>query len=190
MMSARGIIIVVTLFLARPLVAQTYTDRLQAQTSTATVRIHQSAAIDAVVNGKINTDEEDRIAKEEAKKAAEQTTPAAPTVRANDDDESSTAEVDTQKKVYRNAYKTTGYRVQVFAGSNSREDKAKAESIGTAIKHLFPDQPVYVHFYSPRWICRMGNYRTFDEAQAVLTRVQEAGYNAATIVKGTITLTN
>ncbi|MCD7714226.1 MAG: SPOR domain-containing protein [Prevotella sp.] len=97
---------------------------------------------------------------------------------------------DTGKKVILNAQKVQGYRVQVFSGGNSRNDKNQAESIGEQIKRLFPDQPVYVHFYSPRWICRMGNYRTYDEAQAMLARVREAGFKQASLVKGTITPTD
>ena len=52
----------------------------------------------------------------------------------------------------------------------------------------YPDQPVYVHFYSPRWICRIGNYRTYEEANQMLRLVKEMGYSAATIVKGQITV--
>ena len=52
----------------------------------------------------------------------------------------------------------------------------------------YPDQPVYVHFYSPRWICRVGNYRTLEEAQNMLTKLRELGLYQATIVKGKITV--
>ena len=84
--------------------------------------------------------------------------------------------------------KVAGYRVQVFAGGNTRNDRMKAERIGSEIKSLFPGVPVYVHFYSPRWICRMGNYRTYEEAHAVLERVKNNGYQSAIIVKGKITV--
>ena len=92
-----------------------------------------------------------------------------------------------QKKVMKGV-KVAGYRVQVFAGGNTRNDRIKAERIGSEIKGLFPGVPVYVHFYSPRWICRMGNYRTYEEAHAVLERVKNNGYQSAIIVKGKITV--
>lgn len=95
--------------------------------------------------------------------------------------------IDTRKKVMK-GYKVNGYRVQVFAGGNSRNDRIKAEKIGSEIKALFPGVPVYVHFYSPRWICRMGNYRTYEEAHEVLTRVKNNGYDSAIIIKGKITV--
>lgn len=90
-----------------------------------------------------------------------------------------------QKKIMKGV-KVAGYRVQVFAGGNTRNDRLKAERIGSEIKSLFPGVPVYVHFYSPRWICRMGNYRTYEEAHAVLERVKNNGYQSAIIVKGKI----
>ena len=96
--------------------------------------------------------------------------------------------VDMSKKVMRRSYKTNGYRVQVFAGGNSRNDKIKAQQAGNAVKAAFPSQPIYVHFYSPRWICRMGNYRTYDEASAILQQVKKLGYKQACIVKGKISV--
>ena len=96
--------------------------------------------------------------------------------------------VDMRKKVMRKSYKVTGYRVQVYAGGNSRNDRLKAEQTGNNIKMKFPDQPVYVHFYSPRWICRMGNFRTLGEAQKVLAKVKALGYRQACLVKGQITV--
>ena len=96
--------------------------------------------------------------------------------------------VDTRKKVMRRSYKVNGYRVQVFAGGNTRNDKIKAQNAGNAVKQAFPSQPVYVHFYSPRWICRMGNYRTYEEASAILHQVRKMGYKQACIVSGKITV--
>lgn len=96
--------------------------------------------------------------------------------------------VDMSKKVMRRSYKTNGYRVQVFAGGNSRNDKIKAQQAGNAVKAAFPSQPIYVHFYSPRWICRMGNYRTYEEANAILQQVKKLGYKQACIVKGKISV--
>lgn len=94
--------------------------------------------------------------------------------------------VDTSKKVMRRSYKVNGYRVQVFAGGNSRADKQKAQQAGNAVKRAMPDQPVYVHFYSPRWICRVGNYRSYQEANRVLSQVKKLGYKQACIVSGKI----
>lgn len=96
--------------------------------------------------------------------------------------------IDTSKKVMRGGRKVTGYRVQAYSGGNSRADRQKAENIGNAIKMRFPDLPIYVHFYSPRWICRVGNFRTYQEANEVLKEVKSMGYRQACIVKGKITV--
>lgn len=104
------------------------------------------------------------------------------------DEEPETPTVDMRRKVMRHARKVPGYRVQAFAGGNTRADKQKAEQIGRAIKMAYPEQPIYVHFYSPRWICRVGNFRTYGEAQQMLSKVRALGFKAATIVKGKITV--
>ena len=88
----------------------------------------------------------------------------------------------------RNARKVTGYRVQVFAGGNKREDREKAQQAGNRIKAAFPNQPVYVHFYSPSWKCRMGNFVNYDEAQHMLNQLRKMGFKQAVIVKGKITV--
>ncbi len=171
---------------------QTYLDHLQTDIAgRGTVRVVESIAIDTILSKKINLDELAKANRETTRKK-ELTADKVKVVKKTDEetDEDSHVEVDTSKKVVKNAFKTTGYRVQVYAGGNSRDDKNKAEKIGNDIKHLFPEQPVYVHFYSPRWICRVGNFRTYEDAQEILTQVRAAGYKQANIVKGTITITN
>ena len=96
--------------------------------------------------------------------------------------------LDHGKKIMKGGTKVNGWRVQVFAGGNGRADRQKAERIGEEIKTLFPSEPIYVHFYSPRWICRMGNYRTYEEAHDMLLQVKQMGYPSAVIVKGKITV--
>jgi hypothetical protein len=93
---------------------------------------------------------------------------------------------DMRKKVMRRSFKMQGYRVQVYSGGNSRADRQRAETAGAVMKANFPDQPIYTHFYSPSWKCRMGNYKSQAEAQAYLSRVRKLGYRQACIVKGMI----
>ena len=63
-----------------------------------------------------------------------------------------------------------------------------AEQVGNDIKANYPNVPVYVHFYSPRWICRVGNYRTYEEAHQMLLSIRNLGYKEASIVKGKVTV--
>lgn len=104
------------------------------------------------------------------------------------DEAADASDIDMRKKMPRRSYKVNGYRVQVFAGGNSRDDKLKAQKAGNDVKRAFPEQPVYVHFYSPRWICRIGNFRTYEEANSVLRHVKGMGYKQACIVSGKITV--
>ena len=185
--------------------AQTYLETLRKDIpGQGHVTVTQSKEIDDLVNGtptvevaKPKAEPEKATAKKEKK--AEQTavketetikrpaeTRTTEPVTAEADDANAT--IDTSKKMMRGSYKITGYRVQAFSGGNSREDKNKAREIGDAIKRRFPTQPVYVHFYSPRWTCRIGNYRTYEEASQVLREIKAMGYSGASIVKGKITV--
>lgn len=176
-----------------------FTQRLQKSNSgEGKVTVTQDKAIDDLVNG---TAEQKAAPQKQSEKKEK---PVAVTTQKEQEKQSDdkTAEVktaetqqqvifpdttDTRKKVIK-GYKVNGYRVQVFAGGNSRNDRIKAERTGSEIKAQFPGVPVYVHFYTPRWICRMGNYRTYEEAHEVLTRVKNLGYESAIIVKGKITV--
>ena len=83
---------------------------------------------------------------------------------------------------------TTGYRIQVYKGGDSRSERLKAEKIGKEIKSHYHDLPVYVHYYAPQWICRVGNYLTYEEAHQMLLSIRQLGYTEAIIVKGKITV--
>ncbi len=104
------------------------------------------------------------------------------------ENEAEIASVDTRKKVLRNAHKVTGYRVQVFSGGSNRTDREKAQKAANKVKAKYPQLPVYVHFYSPSWKCRVGNFRTYAEANKVLKQIKAMGYSQACIVKGQITV--
>ena len=211
--------------------AQTYLDYLkQKNPGQGVVTVHQSKAIDELVNGKQiapqdnktkttpqpqknltdtqrkNTETQHKATEPQHKEGTATTQhKLAPdslkknettkegnhesnTQKAENKEETDMPVVDMRKKVMRKSYKVTGYRVQVYAGGNSRADRLKAEQTGNNIKMKFPDQPVYVHFYSPRWICRMGNFKSLAEAQKVLAKVKALGYKQACLVKGKITV--
>ena len=202
----RRLLIILTLCVGCVIVADaqsTFTERLQKSNSgEGKITVTHDQSIDELVNGKkaVPVQAAPKKQAETTKKQTETTT--ATTRQENDRDEkneqaaaqqeteTTTATpdtIDTRKKVMK-GYKINGFRVQVFAGGNSRNDRVKAERTGNEIKSLFPEEPVYVHFYSPRWICRMGNYRTYEEAHAILRSVRELGYQSAIIVKGKITV--
>lgn len=171
--------------------AQTFTQRIQKPVAgQGTVTIHQDSVIDRLVNNAtLGIKSASPAAKPATQKPASQPGSASQSSQTGSTSLSSSVDtVDTSKKVIRGGYKVAGYRVQAFAGGNSRADRIKAEQTGNNIKAQFADVPVYVHFYSPRWICRVGNYRTYEEAHQMLVSLRKLGYTQATIVKGKITV--
>ena len=87
-----------------------------------------------------------------------------------------------------NGTSITGYRVQVYKGGNTKNDREAANRIGQEMKNLFKDEAVYVHFFLPNWICRIGDYRTYEEAYSVKQKLENSGYKDVLIVKGRITV--
>lgn len=197
----RFVIILTLTFAASALCnAQNYLQHLQGKKDgQGDVTVTQSKEIDELVN-KANTlsvttptatkkrsnKETDDTESEKETTHTRKIANTEPRDETNEDTESPM--VDTRRKVLRKSYKVNGYRVQVFAGGNSRNDKIKAQRIGNEIKQAFPEQPVYVHFYSPRWICRIGNFRSFEEANNILHQIKKMGYKQACIVSGKITV--
>ena len=202
-------------FLPFSLSAQTFTQRIQNKgTASGTIVIHQSDSIDQLVNSAklgptstssssqatssssqtTNSSSQTTNSSSQATSSSSQTTNttnvASETTPTNTDYrlEEETAEQPTTTKKVMRGYKVNGYRVQAFAGGNSRKDRQQAERIGNEIKAQFNNVPVYVHFYSPRWICRVGNFRTYEEAHQMLIGLRKMGFSQATIVKGKITV--
>lgn len=79
-----------------------------------------------------------------------------------------------------------GFRVQVYAGDNTRNARQKAQSIAIQVKNYFPELAVYAHFVSPRWVCRVGDFKTYGEAQTYLRKIRAKKFREALIVKTTI----
>ena len=193
--------------------AQTFTQRLQKNNAgEGKVTVTQSKEIDDLVNGpqdvitpaKQNTqssqttpitqnNQSTQTTQKQAEKQTEekQEKPQSQQPIAKTQQPETTIDTtytDEPRKKVLKGYKVNGYRVQVYAGGNSRDARVKAERTGREINSLFPGEPVYVHFYSPRWICRIGNYRTYEEAHQMLNAVKKLGYKSAIIVKGKITV--
>lgn len=182
------------LFTFLPSSAQSFTERIQQKTNQGegTVTIHQDQTITDLVNGPAPVAPKQNSIKRTPKPQASrpQATKATTTaVKTDTIVRKQHLDADTLDTTPKQTYKTTGYRVQVFAGGNTRQDRQRAEQAGRALREYFPNEEVYVHFYSPRWICRLGNYRTYEEAHEKMEEVRKMGYDAATIVKGKITLT-
>jgi hypothetical protein len=176
----------------------TFTQRLQqSKSGEGKVTVSHEQTIDDLVNGTAKQADTQAPQKPDDKPVAEKTDSEkarerlAKILEGEQDDDNVNPDsivVDTRKKVMRGGIKVNGYRVQAFAGGNQRKDRQRAEQVGNTIKQNFPTEPIYVHFYSPRWICRVGNYRTYEEAHQMLMNIRKLGITGASIVKGKITV--
>lgn len=75
----------------------------------------------------------------------------------------------------RMAVKTTqveGYRVMVYSGNNSRTAREEANKWAQFMRENFPGAEVYVVFESPIRSCQYGDYRTREEAEAVMYKLK------------------
>ena len=168
--------------------AQTFTQRIQQNNvGNSRVVIHQDAAIDELVNGRLTVPETPRTnGGQNNRREADRQQQRTDNTGENQREEA--LRTDSVAQVPQRTHKVMGYRIQVFVGGKTRADKRKAESTASTIRSLFPEHKVYVHFYSPRWICRMGNFRTLDEAREMLNKVVSMGYDTATLVRGQVTV--
>lgn len=71
--------------------------------------------------------------------------------------------------------KTRGFRIQVYAGNNSRVARSEATAMAARVKENFPDWPVYTSFQPPRWLCRVGDFKSMEEAYAALRQLRATG---------------
>ena len=183
-------------FLPLNLVAQTFLDRLQTKVEgQGTVTVHQDSAINRLV-----LDPQSTVDHATTTTPATGTTPTTTTSTTMSTTTGTgttptgtvtttpTETATTPTTGTRTRRTIDGYKVQAFAGGNTREDRKKAERTANNIRAQFPNVAVSAHFYSPRWVCRVGNYRTREEAQHMLTALKNLGYSQAHIVKTRVTV--
>jgi len=164
--------------------AQTFLDRLQTKVEgQGTVTVHQDSAINRIVLDPQST------VKPEDRKPTQTTTPTRQNnTAANDTTRTTPATIPATTTTVRTRRVIDGYKVQAFAGGNSREDRKKAERVANEIRTQLPNVAVSAHFYSPRWVCRVGNYRTREEARQMLSTLKGMGYSQALIVRTKVTI--
>lgn len=85
--------------------------------------------------------------------------------------------------------KMQGYRVQTYAGNNTRQAKNEANRVAASIKEHFPELSVYTSFIPPRWLCRVGDYRSIEEADAMMRKLKGTGiFKEVSIVKDQVNI--
>ena len=85
--------------------------------------------------------------------------------------------------------KIAGFRVQVYAGNNSRQARNEANQMSAQVREAFPELQVYTHFVNPRWLCQVGDFRSIEEADVVMRRLRETGeFKEVSIVRAQINI--
>lgn len=85
--------------------------------------------------------------------------------------------------------KSSGFRIQAYAGNNTRQAKNEAHQVAARIKDRFPELPIYTSFNPPRWICRAGDFRSIEEADAMMRRMKSTGmFKEVSIVRDQINI--
>ena len=177
--------ILISAFSLSTMAQEKFLSRLQGRKSAkeGVVVVHQSQEITDLVNGT-------RSSAASAKAAATKptTTTKTPATSESSSSESSASTTYTAtKRIARNRVKSNGYRIQVYAGGNSRSSRQEAQRMAARVKGSFPELPVYTHFYNPRWVCRVGDFKTYEEASSVLRQMKAiGGFKEALIIKGQI----
>ncbi len=92
------------------------------------------------------------------------------------------------KRVLKGVKKVRGFRVLAYSGGNTRIARQEAERMGQKAKQILPDQPIYVHFYSPRWMCQVGNFTNYNEARKVIKKLKKEGFTHANIIRTMVTI--
>lgn len=135
------------------------------------VTVIQDARIDDVVNNVKTADKkptDTKPATDKDKKQDGDGQTAGHREGAGEADDARTTHTERQR------YRAMGYRIQIFTGSNSRSDKMKAYDIGEKCQKKFPMLSVYPRFISPRWVCRVGDFKTLADAQEYAKKIKAA----------------
>ena len=79
--------------------------------------------------------------------------------------------------------KAKGYRIQVFAGNNTRASKERANEADRYIRANYPDLSVHTEFRNPRWLCTVGDFLYYEEAYDVMRKLRkETPYGKSIII--------
>lgn len=84
-------------------------------------------------------------------------------------------------------YKAQGYRIQVYTGANNRVSKQEALQMKQKVQSHFPELSAYVTFLSPRWVCRVGDFSSREEAADYVRQLRRKRISAEVrVVSSTI----
>lgn len=178
----RNAFFILFLLFSTGIFGQSFTQTLQEKRpGQGSVKIFQDDAIDDLVNGNVKKDfsKSEKLVNTKThneKRIADQSDES---ISLGDD-----VVIAPKNRTYKKSYSATGFRIQIFSGDDSRNSRQRAYAMGSKFKSYFPTLPVYTHFFSPHWICRVGDFRTYEEANGYLHQLHEiGGFKESAIIK-------
>lgn len=171
-------------FLALAVCAQSFTRHLQEPVQgQGKVVINHDARLDSIVNGLIYVPSKSEIkTKVESKQSIQESM--------HKSTQSKVSEALPIGQVISGASvreRVKGYRIQVFFGGNQRKDQTKAQQLGAKVQSRYPELRAYTSFESPHWRCRVGDFKTQEEAAPYVRKLRSSGYCPdATVVRSEI----
>ncbi len=134
---------------------QTFTDELRDnEYNSGSLEVVQSTTLDSIVNDK-------ELGK-------------APAVTVNNKQQTYRQRRPKYKSGQNPTERVSGFRIQIYQGTGS-EGQANAKKMQARARQAFPGFSAYVSLNGPRWVCRIGDFQTNEEAQAFLRRVRSSG---------------
>lgn len=178
----KKLILILFLFSVTEIFGQSFTQMIQKKMAgQGTVKIFQDEAIDRLVNGNMKTFVAKPVKQRSEKADAEKrnSDQSDENISLGDD-----VTIAPKNRTYKKSYSVMGFRIQIFSGDDSRNARQQAYAMGNKFKSYFSTIPVYTHFFSPHWICRVGDFRTYEEANGYLHQMHEVGeFKQAAIIK-------
>ena len=89
------------------------------------------------------------------------------------------------------AFTAVGAQAQNIIKSLERtvQGKNDAYRVASRIKEYFPELTIYTSFNPPRWLCRVGDFRSIEEADAMMRKLKATGvFKEVSIVKDQINI--
>lgn len=69
---------------------------------------------------------------------------------------------------------TGGYRIQLYSGNNARTAKNEAANRAALVDSQFPEYATYIKYDAPYWRLKAGDFRSYEDASAALSRLKAA----------------
>ena len=65
--------------------------------------------------------------------------------------------------------------VEEVGAYDNWQARNEANRVAEKVKEEFPEMPVYTYFQPPRWLCRVGDFKSIEEAHVAMRKLKSTG---------------